>query len=192
MLDIIGIIYFTLSNLYLLGNFPINIYEFLDLKAGYTLSDYGLLFETGSYFSMSAIITGLLCGLDAITNPIYKTVGISKKLYNLHLLSSFALIGIGIYPVTLIPQYPSRILHWVFALSFLIIYPLSRILIVKRFNKKIYKQLLTAFLITLILTIITTLGLKMSIVLYPEQLIWLGVMFVIIISKIVISKKITK
>jgi len=78
MLDLIGIIYFTLSTLSLLGIFPIGVYEFLDLREGFAISDYGYLFETGIYFSISAIITGLLCGLDAITNPIYKRV---KKLH---------------------------------------------------------------------------------------------------------------
>lgn len=189
MLDIIAIIYFTISNLYLLGNFPLHIYEFLDLRSGYALSDYGILFETGTYFSVSAIITGLLCGLDAITNPIYKRRSISKKLYNLHALSSFALIGIGIYPTTLIPQYPSRIIHWLFALTFMILYPLTRILILKKFNKRISKQILIAYIITILSAIAITLGVKFEIVLYPEYLLWLGLMFTIIISKIIITEK---
>ena len=72
MLDLIALIYFTLSTLSLMGIFPIGVYEFLDFREGFAVSDYGYLFETSLYFSMSAIITGLLCGLDAIT---YSEIG---------------------------------------------------------------------------------------------------------------------
>ena len=98
MLDLIALIYFTLSTLSLMGIFPMGMYEFLDLKEGFAVSDYGFLFETNLYFSMSAIITGLLCGLDAITYSGYKKV--KKLLYNYHAFFSFTLAGIGLFPLT--------------------------------------------------------------------------------------------
>ena len=188
MLDIIGIIYFTFSTLSLLGIFPIGIYEFLDLRDGFAISDYGTLFETSTYFSISAIITGLLCGLDAITNPIYKKI--EKTLYNYHSLASFALLGIGLFPLTGLPIWtPSRVLHWGFALTFLVIYPATRLLIVKKLKRKafpilgiIYGSLLLASLFVLIFTEFKTVA-------YPEYLLWISILVSIVFGKIVLLEK---
>lgn len=189
MLDVLAIIYFTISNLYLLGRFPINIYEFVDLRTGYALSDYGAFFETGDYFSISAIITGLLCGLDAITNPIYKTKGISKRLYNAHALSSFALIGIGLYPISIVPQYPERVFHWLFALGFILVYPFTKILIVKRFNKRLYKKLMIAFVSLNVFAGILSFVVQFRHIIYPEYVMWVGVMLAVILGKLAITKR---
>ncbi|MDY0097053.1 MAG: hypothetical protein RBS01_01750 [Candidatus Dojkabacteria bacterium] len=188
MLDLIGIIYFTLSTLSLLGIFPIGVYEFLDLREGYAISDYGYLFETGLYFSISAIITGLLCGLDAITNPIYKKV--KKLTYNYHALAAFTLVGIGLFPLTgEIGWTTSRVFHWLFALSFLYVYPFTRLLIIRRFSKRLFKKLMTVFLgINVVgLLMVPIFGIKY--VAYTEYLVWLGLLITITISSIFLSKK---
>lgn len=188
MLDLIGIIYFTLSTLSLLGIFPIGIYEFLDLSEGYAISDYGYLFETGIYFSISAIITGLLCGLDAITNPIYKKV--KKNIYNYHALASFTLLGIGLFPLTgEIGWSSSRVFHWLFALSFLYIYPFTRILIVKHFSKRLYKRLMILFLGINLggLLMVSLFGIKY--IAYAEYLVWIALLITITLSSIFLSKK---
>ncbi len=188
MLDLIGIIYFTLSTLSLLGIFPIGIYEFLDLKEGYAISDYGYLFETGIYFSISAIITGLLCGLDAITNPIYKKV--KKLTYNYHSLAAFTLVGIGLFPLTGdIGWSSSRVFHWLFALSFLYVYPFTRLLILRHFSKRLFKKLMIAFLGINIggLLMIPLFGIKY--IAYTEYLVWIALLITITISSIYLSKK---
>lgn len=188
MLDIIGIIYFTLSTLSLLGIFPIGIYEFLDLREGYAISDYGTLFETSTYFSISAIITGLLCGLDSITNPIYKKV--NKLLYNYHALSSFALLGIGLFPLTGELGWPvSRVLHWLFALTFLLVYPTTRLLIVKSLNKKLFIPLAIAFFSLILLAILIMVFTQFKFVAYPEYLLWLSIILSIVVGKLLLVKK---
>jgi len=188
MLDIIGLIYITLSTLYLLGIFPIGIYEFLDLREGYAISDYGYLFETGIYFSMSAVIAGLLCGLDAITNPIYKKVNI--LLYNYHALASFTLIGVGLFPSNGEVGWPSsRILHWFFAFCFLYIYPITRLLILRKFDKRIFKKVVSIFIGINILAIslLPVFGLRN--IASVEYFIWAALLIAIIFSKLSISKK---
>ena len=168
MLDVLGIIYFTLSNLYLLGTFPIHIFEFLDLRTGYAVSDYALIFGTGTYFNISAIVTGLLCGLDAITNPKYKRV--KKIYYNLHAISAFSLIGIGIYPLTGNDIDFNRVLHWIFAIIFIVVYPFTRLLILRKFSKKYFKRLLTSFLILNLSALIVSIYTYLSYVAYNEYL----------------------
>lgn len=183
MLDIIAIIYFTLSTLSLLGIFPIGLYEFLDLREGFAISDYGVLLETSTYFSISAVITGLLCGLDSITNPLYKRVG--KLLYNYHALASFALLGIGLFPSSGLPTWTfSRILHWGFALTFLLVYPLSRLLIVKTLKKKLFFPLLAVFAFLLVMSFVVISFVDIRFVAYPEYLLWLALVVTIVISKI--------
>ena len=188
MLDLLGIIYYTLSTLSLLGIFPIGVYEFLDLREGFAISDYGYLFETGINFSISSVITGLLCGLDAITNPVYKKV--DKLLYNYHALSSFTLMGIGFFPLTGEPGWSSsRVLHWLFALSFLYIYPFTRLLILRYYSKILFRRLFILFLLINIsgLLIIPFVGIER--VAYTEYLIWLALLITITISSIFLSKK---
>lgn len=187
MLAVIAIIYFTLSNLYLLGNFPLHIFEFLDLRMGYAISDYALIFEAGKYFNISAIATGLLCGLDAITNPKYKRV--RKSIYNLHAIASFSLIGIGLFPLTGSTLDANRILHWMFALTFILIYPLTRLLILRYYSKKIFKKLTFVYLGLNILALLIYIFFTLRYVAYPEYLMWLALITVIILSQIVISGK---
>ena len=188
MLDVVGIIYFTLSNLYLLGTFPVHIFEFLDLRTGYAISDYALIFGTGTYFNISAIITGLLCGLDAITNPKYKRV--KKIYYNIHAISAFALIGVGLYPITESAVWDTnRILHWVLAIIFILVYPLSRILILRTFSKKYFKKLLILYLILNLSAFLVSIYTSFLYVAYPEYLMWLALLSTIVLSQIVISKK---
>lgn len=187
MLDIVGIIYFTLSNLYLLGTFPVHIFEFLDLRTGYAVSDYALIFGTGTYFNISAIVTGLLCGLDAITNPKYKRV--KKIYYNLHAISAFALIGVGIYPLTGNEMDINRVLHWVFAIIFILVYPLSRILILRSFSKKYFRKLLLLYLFLNLSALVVSIFTSLTYVAYPEYLMWLALLSTIVLSQIVISKK---
>ncbi len=187
MLDVLGIIYFTLSNLYLLGTFPIHIFEFLDLRTGYAVSDYALIFGTGTYFNISAIVTGLLCGLDAITNPKYKRV--KKIYYNLHAISAFSLIGIGIYPLTGNDIDFNRVLHWIFAIIFIVVYPFTRLLILRKFSKKYFKRLLTSFLILNLSALIVSIYTSLSYVAYPEYLMWLALLSTIVLSQLVISKR---
>lgn len=188
MLDLIGIIYFTLSVLYLLGSFPIGVFEFLDLREGYAISDYATLFETSTYFSISAIITGLLCGLDSITNPIYKKVSIN--IYNYHALSSFALLGIGLFPLTGdgVWSFP-RVFHWLFALTFILVYPATRLLILKNYNKRAFEKLLIVFLSLNILALLVTIVVQFKNIAYPEYLMWLSLLLTIVVSKILISRK---
>jgi len=187
MLDIVGIIYFTLSNLYLLGTFPVHIFEFLDLRTGYAVSDYALIFGTGTYFNISAIVTGLLCGLDAITNPKYKRV--KKIYYNLHALSAFALIGVGIYPLTGNVMDFNRVLHWIFALIFILIYPLSRILILRSFSKNYFKKILAIYLTLNISALLVSIFISLKYIAYPEYLIWLALLSTIVLSQLVISRR---
>ena len=189
MLDIIGILYFTLSTLYLLGEFPIGIYEFLDLREGYAISDYSILYNISTYFNVSAIITGLLCGLDAITNPIYKKV--NKLLYNYHSLFAFTLLGIGLFPLTgSIGWSVSRVFHWLFALSFILLYPLTRLLILRKLNRGSFKKIAIIFFslnfVSLVIFILT--GFKTAA--YPEYSAWLALVATIIFSKISLQKKI--
>lgn len=187
MLDIVGIIYFTLSNLYLLGTFPVHIFEFLDLRTGYAVSDYALIFGTGTYFNISAIITGLLCGLDAITNPKYKKV--RKTYYNFHAISAFALIGVGIYPLTGNEMDFNRVLHWIFAIIFILIYPLTRLLILRSFSRKYFKRLLALYLILNLSALAVSIYTSLSYVAYPEYLMWLALLSTIVLSQLVISRK---
>lgn len=184
MLDVLALVYFTFINLYLLGEFPLHLYEFIDIRQGFAFSDYGVLFETGSFFSVSAIIAGLLCGLDAITYPLYKKV--KKKIYIVHAISAFGLIGIGLVPTSAFM--PERAIHWIFALLFILVYPLARILIVKRFRKKLFKKLLLIYAVLNTLAVLLTLGVQFKFLAYPEYLLWLSVLSVIVISKLVISK----
>ena len=188
MLDILGIIFFTLSTLSLLGIFPIGIYEFLDLREGFAISDYGTLFETSTFFSISAIITGLLCGLDSITNPIYKKV--NRLVYNYHALSSFALLGIGIFPLTWLPIWtPQRAFHWAFALTFLFVYPITRILIVKKLNKRYFPLIGGAYLLLCIGALLVSIFTDFKSVAYPEYLLWIAILVSIVLGKIVILEK---
>ncbi len=188
MLDILGIIFFTLSTLSLLGIFPIGIYEFLDLREGFAISDYGTLFETSTFFSISAIITGLLCGLDSITNPIYKKV--NRLVYNYHALSSFALLGIGIFPLTGLPIWtPQRVFHWAFALTFLFVYPITRILIVKKLNKRYFPLIGGAYLLLCIGALLVSIFTDFKSVAYPEYLLWIAILVSIVLGKIVILEK---
>ncbi len=185
MLDIIAIIYFSLSTLSLLGIFPIGIYEFLDLREGFAISDYGTLFETSTFFSISAVITGLLCGLDSITNPIYKKV--NKLLYNYHALSSFALLGIGIFPLTGLPIWtPQRVFHWIFALTFLFVYPITRILIVQKLKKKYFFLLGGIYLALCIGALLVSVFTDFKSVAYPEYLLWIAILVSIILGKIIL------
>ncbi len=188
MLDIIGIIYFTLSTLSLLGIFPIGIYEFLDLREGFAISDYGVLLETSTYFSISAVITGLLCGLDSITNPIYKRVG--KLLYNYHAFSSFALLGIGLFPSSGLPMWTfSRVLHWGFALTFLLVYPLTRLLIVRKLKKGLFLPLSILFTSLLVVSFLVICFVDFKFVAYPEYLLWIALVVSIVIGKIGLLKE---
>ena len=187
MLDVIGLIYYTISNLYLLGSFPLQIFEFFDLRTGYAISDYALIFDTGIYFNISSIITGLLCGLDAITNPKYKRV--KKSLYNIHALSAFALVGIGIYPLTGEILDVNRVLHWLFALTFIIVYPLTRLFILRYYSKKTFKKLLILYLLLNGMAIFVSIYVSLKYVAYPEYLLWLALLSTIILSQLVISKK---
>lgn len=187
MLDVVALIYFTLFTLSLLGIFPIGIYEFLDLREGFAISDYGYLFETGLYFSMSSIITGLLCGLDAITNPIYKKVDI--RVYNYHALFSFTLAGIGLFPLTGEIGWPSsRLLHWIFALSFLYIYPLTRLLVLRHFEKDLFKKLLVLFILLNLLGLSTIFFFGIAYIAYLEYLVWTALLVTILVSKFHLSK----
>jgi len=191
MLDVVGILFFTLSTLSLLGIFPIGIYEFLDLREGFAISDYGTLFETSTFFSISAIIAGLLCGLDSITNPIYKKV--DKLLYNYHALSSFALLGIGFFPLTGLPIWtPQRALHWLFALTFLFVYPVTRILIVKILNKKYFTLLEGLYLLLCIGALLVSVFTQFKSVAYPEYLLWVAILISIVFGKIVLLGKLSK
>jgi hypothetical membrane protein len=187
MLDIIGLTYFTLSNLYLLGTFPIHLFEFFDLREGYAISDYALLFETSTYFNISAIITGLLCGLDAITNKYYKKVG--EKLYKLHAISAFSLVGVGMFPLTgeLMDLY--RFLHWLFALIFIFIYPLTRLFIFREYNEKAFLKLLLFFVSISILGTLTAFFVEFRYIAYPEYILWVGVLTVIILTQLLIARE---
>ncbi len=187
MLDVIGLIYYTISNIYLLESFPLHIFEFFDLRTGYAVSDYALLFDTGLYFNISSIVTGLLCGLDAITNPKYKRV--KKSLYNIHALSAFALVGIGIYPLTGETLDMNRILHWFFALTYFIVYPFTRLLILRYYSKKVFKKLLILYFALIGMAILISTYVSLKYVAYPEYLMWLALLVTIILSQIVISKK---
>lgn len=187
MLDVIGLLYFTISNLYLLGSFPIYIFEFLDLRTGYAVSDYALLFEVGTYFNVSAIITGLLCGLDAITNLKYKRI--RKSLYNIHAIAAFSLVGIGIFPLTGAVVDTNKVLHWIFALTFILIYPLTRIFVLRYFNKKLFKKLLILYIGLNIAALGVYMYVSIRYIAYPEYLMWLNLLAVIILSQIAISKK---
>jgi len=190
MLDVIGIIYFTLSTLYLLGDFPIGIYEFLDLREGYAISDYATLYNISTYFNVSAIITGLICGLDSITNSIYKHRKVDKLLYNYHALFSFTLLGIGLFPLTgNIGWSVSRVFHWIFALSFLFLYPLTRLLILKEIRKRSFKKIFPIFLLLNGLAFVVIIFTKFKSTIYPEYLIWLSLLTTIIMSKISLTKK---
>ena len=187
MLDIIAIIYFSLSTLSLMGIFPIGIYEFLDLREGFAISDYGTLFETSTYFSISAIITGLLCGLDSITNPVFKKV--NKLLYNYHAFASFTLLGIGLFPITGLPGWSlTRVLHWSFAIFFLFIYPITRLLVLKELKKKEFFPLAMIFLGLIIASVVVTFFVKFKFVAYPEYLLWISVIVSIVLGKISLLK----
>ncbi len=188
MLDVLALIYFTLSNLYLLGNFPLHIYEFIDLERGFAVSDYGVLLETGTYFGVSAIITGLLCGLDAVTFPLYKKS--SKWIYNIHALTAFGILGIGLVPST--DFLPGRALHWAFALSFIIIYPLARLYILRKYKKKLFKKLLITYLVINVLALLVSIGVQFKFIVYPEYLMWVSLLSTIIISKLALSKRYKK
>jgi hypothetical membrane protein len=191
MLDILGILFFTFSTLSLLGIFPIGIYEFLDLREGFAISDYGTLFETSTFFSITAIITGLLCGLDAITNPIYKKV--DKLLYNYHALSSFALLGIGLFPLTGLPIWtPQRALHWLFAFTFLFVYPITRILIVRKLNKSYFPLIGGLYLLLCIGALLVSVFTQFKFVAYPEYLLWVAILISIVFGKIILLRKLSK
>ncbi len=191
MLDILGILYFTFSTLSLLGIFPLGLYEFLDLREGFAISDYGTLFETSTFFSISAIITGLLCGLDSITNSIYKKV--DKLLYNYHALSSFALLGIGIFPLTGLSTWDTqRALHWLFALTFLFVYPTTRLLIVRKLNKKYFPMLALVTLSLIIGALLILIFTQFKTVAYPEYLLWIAILISIVFGKIVLLEKSSK
>jgi hypothetical membrane protein len=187
MLDIIGLIYFTLSNLYLLGTFPIHIFEFFDLREGYAISDYALLFETSTYFNISAVITGLLCGLDAITNKYYKVV--NQDIYNLHALSAFSLVGVGMFPLTgeLMDIY--RVLHWVFAGIFIFVYPFIRLLIFRRYSESGFRKLLIVYVAINLLAISIYIFTEFQYIAYPEYVVWIGVLMVIVLTQVLISRK---
>jgi hypothetical membrane protein len=188
MLDIIGIIYFTLSTLYLLGMFPIGIYEFLDLREGFAISDYATIYNLSTYFNISAIMTGLMCGLDAITNPVFKKV--DKLLYNYHSLFAFTLLGIGLFPLTgEIGWSVSRVFHWLFALSFLLLYPLSRLLILKKRKKKSFKKIFPIYLLLNSLALLVVIFSNFKTMAYPEYLIWLSLLITIVLSKISLQRK---
>lgn len=187
MLDVVGLIYFTLSNLYLLGRFPLHIFEFFDLRGGYAVSDYALIFETSAYFSISAIVVGLLCGLDAITNPKYKRV--KKSIYRLHAVSAFALIGVGLWPLTGAILDLNRVLHWIFALTFVFIYPFSRLLILRYFNKRLFKKLLISFLFLNFCALVVYIYVSLKYVAYPEYFMWIALLSTIILSQLAISGK---
>jgi len=188
MLDIIGILYFTLSTLYLLGEFPIGIYEFLDLREGYAISDYSTLYNISTYFNVSAIITGLLCGLDAITNPIYKKI--DKLLYNYHALLAFTLLGIGLFPLTgSIGWSVSRVFHWLFALSFILLYPVTRLLILRKLNRSSFKKVFVVFLSLNVTSLAIFLLTKFKTAAYPEYAAWSALLATIIFSKISLQKK---
>jgi hypothetical membrane protein len=187
MLDIIGILYLTLSTLYLLGSFPIQIFEFMDLRTGFAISDYALVFDVGSYFNISAIITGLLCGLDAITNPKYKRI--KKWIYNLHTVAAFSMAGIGIFPLTGNAMDLNRLIHWVAAFTFFLIYPVARLLILKAYSKKNFFKIGAVFLVFNLLALATYIYVDLEYVAYPEYLMWLALMTSIILSQIIISGK---
>jgi hypothetical membrane protein len=188
MFDVIGIIYFTLIILSLLFQFPLRIYEFIDLQEGFAFSDYALIHNTNTIFNTSAIITGFLCGLDSITNPLYKKI--DKKLYKYHSFFSFAFVGIGFFPVLGINGwYLQRLLHWFFACSFLFGYPYTRLLILRKANKKLYRKVFLLFLtfsIPALFLIFNPLYQKIA---YPEALLWLGLLIVIISSKTILRNK---
>ena len=189
MLDLIALIYFTLSTLSLMGIFPIGVYEFLDFREGFAVSDYGYLFETSLYFSMSAIITGLLCGLDAITYSGYKKV--KKLLYNYHAFFSFTLVGIGLFPLTGETGWPSsRVLHWIFALSFLFLFPITRLLILRYYDRRAFLRLFGIFVILNITAVILIPIFGIQYIAYLEYLIWVALLLVVIVSKMIISKKV--
>lgn len=185
MLDVIGILYLTLSTLYLLGSFPIHIFEFMDLRVGYAISDYAHVFEVGGYFSFSTIVAGLLCGLDAITNPKYKRV--KKWIYNLHAVSAFSIIGVGLFPLTGAVIDLNRVIHWISAITFFLVYPLVRLFILKTFSRKNFYKVGSVYLGLNILALATYIYGDLKYVAYPEYLMWLALMISIILSKIVIS-----
>jgi len=187
MLDVVGLIYFTISNLYLLGRFPLHIFEFFDLRYGYAVSDYALIFETSTYFSISAIVVGLLCGLDAITNPKYKRI--KKSIYTLHAISAFSLIGVGLWPLTGAVLDLNRVLHWICAFIFVFVYPFSRLLILRYFSKKLFKRLLLSFLFLNLCALIVSIYLSIRYVAYPEYLMWVALFSTIVLSQLAISKK---
>lgn len=187
MLDIIGILYLTLSTLYLLGIFPIQIFEFMDLRVGYALSDYALVYDVGNYFNISVIIAGLLCGLDAVTNQKYKRI--KKWVYNLHAISAFSIIGVGLFPLTGNAFDILKILHWTSALTFFIIYPLTRLLILKAYSKKNFFRIGGIYLVLNILALVIYIRSELKYIVYPEYLMWIAVMSTIILSQIVISGK---
>lgn len=187
MLDIIGILYLTLSTLYLLGSFPIHIFEFMDLRVGYALSDYALVYDVGNYFNISVIITGLLCGLDAVTNHRYKRV--KKWVYNAHLVSAFSMVGVGLFPLTGNEFDFLKVLHWIFALTFFIGYPLTRLLILRTYSKKSFLRIGGMYLVLNALALIIYIYTDLRYVAYPEYLMWISIMITIILSQIVISRK---
>ncbi len=187
MLDIIAILYLTLSTLYLLGIFPIHFFEFMDLRTGYAISDYALVYGVGSYFSISMIITGLLCGLDAITNPKYKKI--KKWVYNLHTISAFSIIGVGLFPLTGSVLDMNRVLHWISTITFFLIYPLSRLLILRIYSKKNFLIIGAIYLFFTILAIGIYIWGGLGYIAYPEYLLWIALLTTIILSQIVISGK---
>lgn len=187
MLDIIGITYFSFACIYLLGSFPLNIYEFIDLKNGIAVSDYGYLFETGDFFNISAMILGLFCAFDSLTFLKYKRG--NKYLRLIQTISSFAMLGLGFFHITENTNPVVRSIHWIFAILFLLVYPLSRIFILRRWNKKVSNILLIIFLSLNILAILVTIGIRFDHMYYPEYLMWVAMMLVIIVSKLTMLKK---
>jgi len=97
---------------------------------------------------------------------------------------------IGLFPLTGdIGWSSSRVFHWLFALSFLYVYPFTRILIVKHFSKRLFKKLITLYLGVNIggLLMVPLFGIKY--VAYTEYLVWLALLITITISSIFLSKK---
>ena len=187
MLDIIGILYLTLSTLYLLGSFPIHIFEFLDLRVGYAISDYALVFDVGNYFSISAVITGVLCGLDAVTNSKYKRI--KKWVYNLHAVAAFSIAGVGMFPLTGNAMDVNRVLHWISTAAFFLIYPLARLMILKVYSRKNFIKIGLIYLFFNILAVGTYIYVDLKYIAYPEYLMWTALMSTIVLSQIVISGK---
>lgn len=187
MLDIIGLVYFTISNLYLLGSFPIHIFEFMDLRVGYAISDYALVFDVGNYFNISAVVAGLLCGLDAVTNSKYKRI--KKWVYNLHVVSAFSIVGIGIFPLTGNVMDMNRVLHWIAAGSFFILYPFARLMILRVYSKRNFIKIGVMYLFFTLLAVVVYVYVDLQYIAYPEYLIWCALLSTIILSQIVISGK---